>query len=223
MKQILIGALTLLVVGTVGIRSQAQVSSQQADRIRASADVLTDVRGEPDKDIPRDLWKKAQCVVVIPSLKKAAFGLGAEYGKGMMSCRNGGEFGAPVFMELEKGSWGFQIGGESIDLVLLVMNPSGMKKMLGDKTSLGADVSVAAGPIGRNAAASTDAKMNAEILSYSRAQGLFAGIDISGGVLRPDVDANRDLYGHEVSARAILSSDTAPPDVTQPFMAALRR
>jgi SH3 domain-containing YSC84-like protein 1 len=171
MKRTVIGAMTLLVVGTMGMRTHAQVSNQQADRIKASADVLGDVRGEPDKDIPRDLWEKAQCVVVIPGLKKAAFGFGGEYGKGMMSCRTEGTFGAPVFMELEKGSWGFQIGGESIDLVLLVMNQSGMKKMLGDKVSLGADVSLAAGPVGRNAAASTDAKLNAEILSYSRAQG----------------------------------------------------
>ena len=223
MKRTVIGAMTLLVVGTVGVGVRAQVSNQQTDRIRASAEVLAEVRGEPDKDIPRDLWRKAQCVVVIPSLKKAAFGIGGEYGKGVMSCRANGQFGAPVFMKLEKGSWGFQIGGESIDLVLLVMNPSGMKKMLGDKTSLGADVSVAAGPIGRNAAASTDARMNAEILSYSRAQGLFAGIDVSGGVLRPDRDANRDLYGHEISAREILSGGTRPPDATRAFMAALRR
>jgi lipid-binding SYLF domain-containing protein len=223
MKRTVIGAMTLLVVGTAGIGARAQVSNQQSDRIRASAEVLGDVRREPDKDIPRDLWKKAQCVVVIPGLKKAAFGFGGEYGKGMMSCRTNGAFGAPVFMELEKGSWGFQIGGESIDLVLLVMNPSGMKKMLSDKTSLGADVSVAAGPVGRNAAASTDAKMNAEVLSYSRAQGLFAGIDVSGGVLKPDVDANRDLYGHDVSARAILSDGGKAPDSTRPFMSALRR
>jgi lipid-binding SYLF domain-containing protein len=222
MKRIVIGAMALLVAGTLAIRAHAQVSNQEADRIRASADALADVRGEPDKDIPQDLWRKAQCVVVIPSLKKAAFGFGAEYGKGMMSCRNDGEFGAPVFMALEKGSWGFQIGGESIDLVLLVMNPSGMKKMLGDKTSLGADVSVAAGPVGRNAAASTDARMNAEILSYSRAQGLFAGIDVSGGVLRPDVDANRNLYGRDVSAVAILRRGEAP-ESTRAFMSALRR
>jgi lipid-binding SYLF domain-containing protein len=221
MKRTVIGAMTLLVVGTVGVGARAQVTNQQSDRIRASAEALADVRGEPDKDIPRDLWDKAQCVVVVPGLKKAAFGFGAEYGKGMMSCRTNGAFGAPVFMELEKGSWGFQIGGESIDLVLLVMNPSGMRKMLSDKTTLGADVSVAAGPVGRNAAASTDAKMNAEVLSYSRAQGLFAGIDVSGGVLRPDVDANRALYGHDVSARAILSDGGKAPDSTRPFMAAL--
>jgi SH3 domain-containing YSC84-like protein 1 len=223
MKRTVIGAMTLLVVGTMGMRTHAQVSNQQADRIKASADVLGDVRGEPDKDIPRDLWEKAQCVVVIPGLKKAAFGFGGEYGKGMMSCRTEGTFGAPVFMELEKGSWGFQIGGESIDLVLLVMNQSGMKKMLGDKVSLGADVSLAAGPVGRNAAASTDAKLNAEILSYSRAQGLFAGIDVSGGVLKPDVDADRALYGHDVSARAVISDGRKAPESTQAFMSALRR
>jgi len=223
MKRTVIGAMTLLVVGTVGVGARAQISNQQTDRIRASAEVLADVRGEPDKDIPRDLWEKAQCVVVVPGLKKAAFGFGAEYGKGMMSCRTNGVFGAPVFMQLEKGSWGFQIGGESIDLVLLVMNQSGMKKMLSDKTSLGADASVAAGPVGRNAAASTDAKMNAEILSYSRAQGLFAGIDVSGGVLKPDVDANRALYGHDISAREILSDGGRAPDSTRAFMSALRR
>jgi lipid-binding SYLF domain-containing protein len=212
---------TLVAVAAVGI--SAQVSSQETDRIRASSDVLHEIRGEPDKDIPQDLWAKARCVVVVPSLKKAAFGIGGEYGKGMMSCRNNGEFGAPVFMQLEKGSWGFQIGGESIDLVLLVMNEAGMKKMLQDKVSLGADASVAAGPVGRNAAASTDAQMTAEVLSYSRAQGLFAGIDVSGGVLRPDVDANHDLYGHDITASGVLSHGTKAPESTRAFMNALRR
>jgi len=222
MKRTVISAMTLLVAGTMMLRAQ-EVSHGQDNRIRASADALADVRGEPDKDIPQDLWDKAQCVVVIPGLKKAAFVFGGEYGKGMMSCRTNGEFGAPVFMELEKGSWGFQIGGESIDLVLLVMNQSGMKKMLGDKTTLGADVSLAAGPVGRNASAATDAKLNAEILSYSRAQGLFAGIDVSGGVLKPDADANRDLYGHVVSPREVLTDGRKAPESTRPFMSALRR
>lgn len=217
----LIGALALVVVGTVAVG--AQVSGQQTDRIRASADVLGAIGGEPDKDIPHDLWRKAQCVVVVPSLKKAAFGFGGEYGKGLMSCRRNGVWSAPVFMELEKGSWGFQIGGESIDLVLLVMNQSGMKKMLQDKVSLGADAAVAAGPVGRSATASTDAQMNAEILSYSRAQGLFVGVDVSGGVLRPDVEANRDMYGRDISARTVLSEGAKAPAATKPFMAALQR
>lgn len=217
----LIGAMALVVGGTVAVG--AQISGQLTDRIRASADVLAAIGGEPDKDIPHDLWQKAQCVVVVPSLKKAAFVFGGEYGKGLMSCRRGGVWSAPVFMALEKGSWGFQIGGESIDLVLLVMNQSGMNKMLQDKVSLGADAAVAAGPVGRSATASTDAQMNAEILSYSRAQGLFAGIDVSGGVLRPDVEANRAMYGHDISARAVLSDSTKAPAATEPFMAALRR
>jgi lipid-binding SYLF domain-containing protein len=221
MKRSLFGAVALVVVGTVAVA--ARVSSKETDRIRASVDVLREMHGEPDKDIPQDLWTKAECVVVIPSLKKAAFGFGGEYGKGLMSCRRNGEWGAPVFMELEKGSWGFQIGGESIDLVLLVMNESGMKKMLEDKVSLGADASVAAGPVGRSAAASTDAQLKAEILSYSRAQGLFAGIDVSGGVLRPDVDANRDLYGRDISARTVLRDGAKTPSVALSFMAALRR
>ncbi len=221
MKRSLIGALALVVVGTVAVG--AKVSSQETDRIRAAADVLGEIHGEPDKDIPHDLWAKAACVVVIPSLKKVAFGFGGEYGKGLMTCRRNGAWGAPVFMELEKGSWGFQIGGESIDLVLLVMNEAGMKKMLQDKVSLGADASVAAGPVGRKASASTDAQMSAEVLSYSRAQGVFAGIDVSGGVLRPDVDANRDLYGREVSARAVLTNGTKAPVATESFMTAVRR
>jgi lipid-binding SYLF domain-containing protein len=221
MRAIASGTLAFVLAGTIA--TGAQVSSQQQDRIRESAAVLADIHGGPDKDIPQDLWNKATCVIVIPSLKKVAFGLGGEYGKGMMSCRQGAAWSAPVFMELEKGSWGFQIGGESIDLVLLVMNQSGMEKMLRDKVSLGADASIAAGPVGRSAAASTDAQMNAEIVSYSRAQGLFAGIDVSGGVLKADEDANRDLYGRNISARQVLSDRTKAPRATDAFMTVLKR
>ena len=223
MKRTVIGAMTFLVVGTVGIGARPQVSEQRADRIRSSAEVLTDVRGEPDKDIPRGLWEKAECVVVIPGLKKAAFGFGAEYGKGMMSCRHETGWSAPVFMQLEKGSWGVQIGGESIDLVLLVMHQRGMDKLLQDKVSLGADAAAAAGPVGRTAQAATDAQLNAEIVSYSRVQGLFAGIDLSGGVLKADADANRDLYGTGVSPRRVLGEGTKAPIETAAFMTALTR
>jgi lipid-binding SYLF domain-containing protein len=216
-----IGTVALAMAGTVA--AGAQVSNKQKDRIRESAATLRDIQGEPDKDIPQDLWEKAKCVIVIPSLKKAAFGFGGEYGKGMMSCRHDAAWSAPVFMMLEKGSWGFQIGAESIDLVLLVMNEHGMGKLLQDKVSLGADASVAAGPLGRTAQAATDAQLKAEIVSYSRAQGLFAGIDLSGGVLKPDTDANRDLYGQGISARQVLTSDTKAPKETQAFLRALRR
>ena len=221
MRSMVIGTMALALAGTVVVG--ARVSNQQKDRIRESAAVLSEIRGEPDKDIPQELWEKAKCVIVIPSLKKAAFVLGGEYGKGLMSCRHDAAWSAPVFMELEKGSWGFQIGGESIDLVLLVMNERGMDKLLQDKVALGADASVAAGPLGRTAQAATDAQLHAEIVSYSRAQGLFAGIDLSGGVLKADMDANRDLYGQGISAREVLRDGTKAPIETQAFMRALRR
>ena len=153
----------LLVTATVAVG--ASLSAPEVKRIQDAAAVLRETHAMPEKDIPPALWDKAQCVIVVPSLKKVAFGIGGEYGKGLMSCRRSGAWSPPVFMRLEKGSWGFQIGAESIDLVLLVMNNRGMEKLLQDKVSLGADASVAAGPVGRNASASTDAQMNTEILS----------------------------------------------------------
>jgi lipid-binding SYLF domain-containing protein len=160
---------------------------------------------------------------VIPELKKAAFILGGEYGKGMMSCRSGDRWSAPLFMQLAKGSWGFQAGAQQVDLVLLIMNESGVQKLLQDKVTLGADASIAAGPVGRQGSVATDAQLKAEIVSYSRAQGLFAGIDLSGGVLRPDEDANKDAYGPGASPRRILASRdiSAPPEATA-FLEALQ-
>jgi lipid-binding SYLF domain-containing protein len=201
----------------------AAVSEKLKNRIDESATVLTEIHAAPDKDIPRELWDRAACVIVVPNLKKAAFVFGGEYGKGLMSCRKGGAWSAPVFMRLEKGSWGLQIGAQSIDLVLLVNNERGMKKLLGNKVTLGAEASVAAGPVGRDARAATDAQMNAEILSYSRAQGLFAGINLSGGVLRPDSDDNEDAYGKEVVPATVLTGNTPAPAAMQPFMKALIR
>jgi SH3 domain-containing YSC84-like protein 1 len=214
--------IALFLTATVAI--SAKLSSPEVKRIQDAAAVLQEIHAIPEKDIPQDLWDKAQCVIVVPSLKKAAFVFGGEYGKGLMSCRRDGEWSAPVFMEIEKGSWGLQIGAESIDLVLLVTNNRGMEKLLQSKVSLGAEASVAAGPIGRTAQAATDAQMKAEILSYSRAQGLFAGIDLSGGVLKTDEDDNHDLYGRDISARHVLMDQmTNIPAATAPFMKALRR
>src|SRR5207247_2666593 len=160
--------------------------------------VLTALRATPDKAIPQDVWDKAACVAVIPSVKKAAFVFGGEYGKGVVSCRTANAWSAPVFLELEKGSWGFQIGAEQIDLVLLVMNKSGMDKLLQNKVALGADLSIAAGPVGRTARGETAAPMKGEILSYSRAQGLVGGGDPTGGVPRPGKGGERQ----PVTARA---------------------
>ena len=194
----------------VGTASAATISTAETNRLRESAKVVRELRDMPDKGIPDDLWNRAECVVVIPNMKKAAFGIGGEYGRGVMSCRSANGWTAPVFMTLAKGTWGLQIGAEQVDLVLLVMNKRGAEKMLQDNISLGADASVAAGPVGRAGTASTDAQFSAEILSYSRAAGVFAGIDLSGGVLRPDKDSNTDVYGPNRAARDIVAGTGVP-------------
>ncbi len=218
----LIGAVFLGVFATTA--AAADISTKEAKRIQEAATVLKEIHAVPDKDIPQELWDKAECVIVVPGLKKAAFVVGGEYGSGLMSCKHNGAWSAPVFMRVEKGSWGLQIGAQSIDLVMLAMNKSGMEKLLKNKVSLGAEASVAAGPVGRDARAATDAQMKAEILSYSRTQGLFAGINLSGGVVRPDADANAGLYGANASPADIVMSGTVkPPAATEPFLNALRR
>jgi lipid-binding SYLF domain-containing protein len=220
----IIGALTMAIVMAATAASAAALSEKGAERIKEAAMTLKEIHAVPDKDIPQELWDKAACVIVIPNLKKAAFIIGGEFGKGLMSCRQNGAWSAPIFMEMQKGSWGLQVGAESIDLVLLVMNPGGVSKLLKNKVSLGADASVAGGPVGRSAHAATDAQLKSEILSWSRAQGLFAGIDISGGVLKPDTDDNADLYGKNVSPETvILGGKMKAPAGAQPFMEALRR
>jgi lipid-binding SYLF domain-containing protein len=219
------GAIAAIVMGlTIPSVQAADLSTREASRVQEAAIVLKEIHGVPDKDIPQDLWDRAACVMVVPGLKKAAFIVGGEYGKGLMSCRHNGSWSAPIFMQVGKGSWGLQIGAQSIDLVLLVMNSNGMEKMLRNKVSLGAEASVAAGPVGRDARAATDAQMKAEILSYSRTQGLFAGINLSGGVVRADVDDNLDLYGKTIAPKDVIMTATVKaPAVTEPFMAALRR
>lgn len=218
----LTGCVMAAVFGAVVI--QAGLSNKERARIRDAAEVLKAIHAVPDKDVPQDLWDKAACVLVVPSLKKAAFIFGGEYGKGLMSCRRQGAWSAPVFMQVGKGSWGLQIGAQAIDLVLLVMNPGGLAKLLGDKVTLGAEASVAGGPVGRDARAATDAQLKAEILSYSRTHGLFAGVNLSGGIVKTDEDDNRDLYGSGVAMRDVLTTGTIKaPSATDPFMAALRR
>jgi lipid-binding SYLF domain-containing protein len=196
------------------------VRADESSRLAESARIIQEIRS----DIPAEYWDKARCVAVIPDLKKAAFILGGEYGKGVMSCRAGEAWSAPLFLQLAKGSWGFQAGAEQVDLVLLVMNESGAQKMLKNKVSLGVDASVAAGPIGRRGGVGTDAALTAEILSYSRSKGLFAGIDLSGGVLRPDEDANKDIYGGNATPSTILASrEISAPTTAAPFIRALGR
>jgi lipid-binding SYLF domain-containing protein len=202
----------------------AAINSAESKRLTEASTVLTELRAAPDKGIPAKIWNDAQCVMVFPSVKKGAFIVGGEYGKGVASCKGAKGWSAPAFMTLEKGSIGAQIGGQSADIVLLVMNKSGMDKLMGDKVSLGAGASVAGGPVGRDAEAATDARLHAEILSYSRAKGAFAGVDLSGGVLGPDKDANKDAYGASVTPKQILADQavTAPHEAAT-FQAALQK
>jgi lipid-binding SYLF domain-containing protein len=203
--------------------AQADVSSSEAKRLDDAAAAVRDLRAAPEAGIPEDLWNRAECVAVIPGLKKAAFIVGGEFGKGVVSCRTGQNWSAPVFLELEKGSAGLQIGAEQVDVVLLMMNRKGVEKLLNDKVNLGADASVAAGPVGRSASAGTDARLGAEILAYSRAKGAFAGIDLSGGVMRPDKSANAKTYGTSVTTRDMLfKGDVAAPPAAEAFLRTLR-
>jgi lipid-binding SYLF domain-containing protein len=195
-------------------------------RITNAGTVMSEILNVRD-DIPRDLLDKARCVVVIPSVVKAAFIVGGDYGRGTMVCRTGQDFtgpwGAPAMYALEGGSFGFQIGGEATDFVLLIMNNSGVNSLLHSKVKLGGDASIAAGPVGRTAAADTDAYLRSEILSYSRSRGVFAGISLEGSTLRPDNKANRELYGHSVTAQQIVRESEEPaPAAASPLIADLQ-
>ena len=198
----------------------ADKEEKDEDRVKDAGRVLIEILNVPD-DIPQDLLDKAACVVVFPSVLKAAFIVGASYGRGVMTCRTGpdfnGHWGAPTMMALEGGSFGLQIGGEATDFVLLVMNERGANGILSSKVKLGGDASVAAGPVGRTASAESDVTLRAEILSYSRARGAFAGVSLEGSTIRPDNDANHRIYGEKLSAKDIvLRHETpAPPPAAQ--------
>ena len=189
------------------VASSALAANKEQERLENSGTVLQEVMDVPD-NIPQDLLEKAECIVVFPSVLKAAFVIGGSYGRGAMVCRTGehfnGPWGAPAMYALEGGSVGFQLGGQATDLVLLVMNERGASSILDSKVKLGADASAAAGPKGRDASADTDLYLRAEILSYSRSRGLFAGVSLEGSTLRPDNDASADVYGRKITAREII-------------------
>lgn len=181
---------------------------KEQDRLKQSYLVMKEILGMPDKGIPRDLLNKAECVVVFPSVKKAAFVVGASYGRGVMTCRSGenfrGHWSAPAMFAMEGGSFGLQIGGQATDFVLLVMNEKGARSVMSSKVKLGGDASIAGGPVGRTSSAETDIVMKAEILSWSRNRGVFAGVSLTGSTLRSDDDANKNLYGKELNAKQII-------------------
>src|ERR1051325_2810033 len=197
---------TVLFLSSFGIA----LAKDAAQRLEESAAVLSEIMATPDKGIPQDLLDRAHCVAVVPGLKKGAFVVGAQYGRGFLTCRNASGWSAPAAIRVEGGSVGFQIGGSETDVVMLVMNQRAVDKLLSSKFTLGAEGEVAAGPVGRTSSAETDAKMTAEILSWSRSKGLFAGISLKGATLRPDSDENEELYGRKIENRKSVMS-TKPP------------
>jgi lipid-binding SYLF domain-containing protein len=205
-------AVALTLVGLMVLPAFGQ--DKEADRVKAAGTVISEIMNVPD-DIPQSVIDKADCVVVMPSVIKAAFIVGGSYGRGVLTCRSGrnfrGPWSAPAMMALEGASFGLQLGGQATDFVLLLMSPTSAANILKSKVKIGGDASAAAGPVGRNASAETDASMRAEILSYSRARGLFAGISLSGSTLRPDNDGNKALYGKPITADAIVFDKAVPP------------
>jgi lipid-binding SYLF domain-containing protein len=194
------------------------------ERLKEATEIFNEIMATPDKGIPQDLLTKAHCIMIVPALKQAAFGVGGKYGRGFGICRRGrAGWGAPAAVRIEGGSFGFQIGGSSTDVVMLVMNERGMRRLLEDKFTLGANASVAAGPVGRSATAQTDAQISAEILSWSRSKGLFAGVALEGATLRSDVDENQELYGRKLHNKDILLTNLTAPAAARPLISALNR
>ncbi len=197
--------------------------SKAEDRLRAAGEVLDQIEGAPDQGIPEEVLGSAECVAVVPSMIKGGFIVGARYGRGVASCRTPKGWSAPAFFVIEGGSFGLQIGGQAVDLVMLIMNEDGMKNLLSSKFKLGADASVAAGPVGRHAAADTDWKMRAQVLSYSRARGIFAGLELSGAAIKQDKDTTREFYNRMVPFRTSLRGTIEAPPAAYPFLETLSK
>src|SRR6204780_457559 len=197
--------------------------SKAQDRLQAAADVLNEIQAAPDKGIPQEVLGSAECVAVVPSMLKGGFIVGAKYGRGLASCRTPKGWSAPAFFLVTGGSFGFQIGGQAVDLVMLIMNKDGMQHLLSSKFALGADASVAAGPVGRHAEGNTDWKMRAQVLTYSRARGVFAGVSLNGAVLKQDKDSTREFYGHMMSSKAALTGEVGPPPAANSFLTILSK
>jgi SH3 domain-containing YSC84-like protein 1 len=196
-------------------------ANKASERVQSAAEVLNDIQAAPDKGIPQDVLRSAQCVAVVPSMLNGAFIFGAKYGKGLASCRTPKGWSSPAFFRVEGGSFGFQAGGQAVDLIMLIMNKNGMRHLLSSQFELGADASVAAGPVGRDTAGDTDWKMRAEVLTYSRARGLFAGVSLDGAVIKQDKPSTREFYGHMVSFPASLNGEVEPPASANAFLTSL--
>jgi lipid-binding SYLF domain-containing protein len=221
----------LLVLGSVVLilASMSWAADEDKDqpdinkRIVKSAEVLNEIMATPDKAIPDKIMNSAKCIAVVPSIVKVAFVFGGQHGKGVATCRTAKGWSAPAPITITGGSWGLQLGGQAVDLVMVVTNDQGMQHLLSSKFKLGADASAAAGPVGRDAAADTDVKMRAEVLTYSRARGIFAGIDLTGAAITQDKDETTLLYGKAIPFEDILSGRVSPPQGSEPFLAAVRK
>ena len=215
-----------IVITGLCVSTASLLADTAQERLSSATRIFNEIMATPDKAIPVDLVEKAECIVIVPSLKKGAFIIGGQFGKGFVNCRHsdGKGWGAPAAVRIEGGSFGFQIGGQATDLVMLVMNRRGMEQLTKSKFTLGGDASVAAGPVGRTTNAQTDASMNAEILAWSRAKGLFAGIALDGATLRGDEDVNKELYGRKLTTQQIIMADNvAPPASATGLVTALDR
>lgn len=224
LRCLLVLGICSMLFGATWAQGQEQKSqSDIAKRIDNSAKVLDEIMATPDKAIPDKVMKHAKCIAVIPSMVKIAVGFGGNHGKGVATCREENGWSAPAPITITGGSWGLQLGGQAVDLVLVVMNQTGMDHLLSDKFKIGASASAAAGPVGRDAGADTDIKMKAEMLTYSRARGLFAGVDLSGAAITQDKDETRLLYGKFYPFADILNGKVQPPTSSEPFLAAVRK
>ncbi len=219
LKRILIATTLVLLVTLTAVASDRE---DDVNRTHKATQVFKDIMNAPDQGIPRDLLESAKCIAIIPGDVKFAFIFGGSYGRGLATCRTGRGWSAPMFVAIDGGSVGYQIGGSSTDIVMLFMNDHALQSLLSDKFKLGADASVAAGPVGRNAAAGTDLKLNAEILSYSRAKGVFAGVSLDGAVMQADKSGDKSMYGHDVNRHEIVNGQETVPASARPLLHELR-
>jgi SH3 domain-containing YSC84-like protein 1 len=221
MKKFLLLTLIVCLTSFTFAADEPGKETKAADRAQAAAEVLNEIQGAPDKGIPQEVLGSAECVAVVPSMLKGGFIVGAKYGRGLASCRTEKGWSAPAFFVVTGGSFGFQIGGQAVDLVMLIMNKDGMRHLLSSEFALGADASVAAGPVGRHAEGNTDWKMRSEVLTYSRARGLFAGVSLNGAVIKQDKDSTREFYGRMVPFRTSLTGEIEPPGGANAFLTSL--
>ena len=222
MKRLLLWAVVVS-LASFAFAADEPKESKATDRVQASADVLNEIQSAPDSGIPAEILSRSECVAVVPSMLKGGFIIGGKYGRGVASCRTPKGWSAPAFFMVTGGSFGFQIGGQAVDLVMLIMNNDGMQHLLSSQFALGADASVAAGPVGRHAEGNTDWKMRAQVLTYSRARGVFAGVSLNGAVMKQDKDTTREFYGHMVTTKAALTGEVDAPGSANPFLTSLAK